>query len=237
LAQKHQACPPVAAFLVLAGETPRRVLAPADVNLNLEESMFRPAICLALLALTALATASPAAPAFPGQSGVIRFQDQVAFFIVDPTSGLMTFHGIDATFAQICAGGPVTFDDFSIQLVASPAGALHALFSAEEHSVYVYPAVALGHHAGPADCPILAGLTPLASGKARLIRTDNDLLGSGSAGANSTGWSAVGALNGPDGRAYQYSETVRVLLTPGQDFQTAEPIDLQTSIRLIPTGR
>ena len=148
----------------------------------------------------------------------------------------MSFHGIDASFAQICSGAPVQFDDFSIQLVTAPSGPIHALFTGQEHSVYIYPALPLGNHIGPQDCPILAGLPVLASGKARLVRTDNDLLGSG-AGANAFGWSASGNLTDPTGRVIQYSETVRALLTPGQDPAAAEPRDLQTSIRLTPKGR
>jgi hypothetical protein len=189
---------------------------------------------IALVALPGLSAAAES-PAFPGQSGVIRFQDQLAFFIVDPASGLMSFHGIDATFAQICSGAPVEFDDLSIQLVNSPSGPLHALITGQEHSVYIYPAQSLPNHIGPQDCPILAGLPVLASGKARLVRTDNDLTGSGGAGANAYGWSASGNLTDPAGRVVQYSETVRGLLTPGQE--SAEPSNLQTSIRLTPKGR
>ena len=192
--------------------------------------------CIALIAAVGPST-TVASTAFPGQSGVIRFQDQIAFFIVDPASGLMSFHGIDASFAQICSGAPVQFDDFSIQLVNSPSGPLHALFTGQEHSVFIYPALPLGNHIGPQDCPILAGLPVLASGKARLVRTDNDLLGSGATGANAFGWSASGNLTDPTGRVVQYSETVRALLTPGQDPATAELKELQTSIRLIPKGR
>jgi hypothetical protein len=214
----------------------RNFLIPEDVMIRLIRLLGRLVSCIALIAATGPSTAV-AAPAFPGQSGVIRFQDQMAFFIVDPGSGLMSFHGIDATFAQICSGAPVQFDDFSIQLVISPSGPLHALFTGQEHSVYIYPALPLGNHIGPQDCPILAGLPLLASGKARLVRTDNDLTGSGAAGADAFGWSASGNLTDPAGRVLQYSETVRGLLTPGQDFGTAEPKELQTSIRLLPTGR
>src|SRR5262245_48902284 len=81
----------------------------------------------------------PAAAAGNG-AGVIRFSDQVAFFIVDSEHDLVSFHGTDLSFAQICSGVPFEFDPMTIQLIDTPTGALHALFSGDEHHVIVYPA-------------------------------------------------------------------------------------------------
>ena len=173
------------------------------------------------------------AAAAPGSGTVVvRFQDQVGFFIVDDATGLMSFHGTSLTFAQICSGGGVTFENLDIQLLLSPAGPLHALFTSSSHPVVIYPSTTLPdpHHIGLGDCPILAGLVPVASGTARLVRTDNDLLGSGSR-ANAFGWTSSGTLTETGiGRALKYSETVRAVMVPG----AVEPSEVRTSIRLTP---
>ena len=161
---------------------------------------------------------------------VVRFQDQVGFFIVDQAQGLMSFHGTSLTFAQICAGGGLSFEDLDIQLVATPSGPLHLLFTGEDHPVVIYPIAALPdpHHVGPGDCPILSTLQPLASGRARLVRTDNDLTLAGK-GANAYGWTCNGTLTDTvTGAPKKYSETVRSVLVPG----ASDPLDVQTTIRL-----
>jgi hypothetical protein len=161
---------------------------------------------------------------------VVRFQDQVGFFIVDEAEGLMSFHGTSLTFAQICAGGGLSFEDLDLQLVATPSGPLHLLFTGDDHPVVVYPIAALPdpHHVGPGDCPILSTLQPIASGRARLVRTDNDLTLSGR-GANAFGWTCNGTLTETaTGAPTQYSETVRAVQVPG----AADPREIKTAIRL-----
>jgi len=170
----------------------------------------------------------------PGaRAGIIRFQDRVAFFIVDPASGLMSFHGIDTPWSALCSGAPPVFDPFSIQLIDDPAGTLHALIQGQEHTVFIYPARELGNRIGLEACSFMATLPILASGRARLTRTDNDLTGSLAAGANAYGWSATGSLTKPNGEVVPYHEVVRGLILPGQD-PSAPPRDLQTQIRLGP---
>ena len=188
-------------------------------------------LCFAVLGLI-LCPPTPAG-ASPGSGAfVVRFQDQIGFFIVDDAAGLMSFHGTDLTFAQICSGGPFAFEDLDIQLVISPTGPLHALFTSPEHHVVIYPTATLPdpHHVGPGDCPILATLPVLASGTARLVRTDNDLTFSGN-GANAYGWTSNGTLlQAGTSKALTYSETVRGVILPG----TSDPRDLKASIRLAP---
>jgi len=162
---------------------------------------------------------------------VIRFSDQVAFFVVDSEHGVVSFHGTDLSFAQICSGAPFDFDPLSIQLIDSPSGALHALFRGSEHHVVIYPSNGWPNpdHVGPGDCPALAVLPVLASGTAQLVRTDNDIEVTGQ-GANAFGWSAEGVLLTPSGGKLNYSETVRALVDPGGgDIRI-----LQMAIRLVP---
>ena len=50
--------------------------------------------------------AAAAPPGNPGNSGVIRFTDGMGFYFIDYRSGLMSFHGIQTPFAELCAGTP-----------------------------------------------------------------------------------------------------------------------------------
>jgi hypothetical protein len=174
---------------------------------------------------------SPAAAASGNGAGVIRFSDQFAFFIVDSEHGLVSFHGTNLSFAQICSGVPFEFDPLRIQFINTPTGAIHALFSGAEHHVVIYPANGWPNpeHIGLGDCPALATLPVLASGTAHLIRTDNDITVAGR-GADAFGWTAEGVLYGPTGGKLRYSETVRALVEPGGgDVRT-----LELDIRLVP---
>jgi hypothetical protein len=146
-------------------------------------------------------------PSAPGASGVIRFVDGIGFFVTDFARGLTAFHGSSTTIAETCAGTPPIPDDLDIQLIDSPTGALHALFTASNHHVLIYPA-------SPPGCAHWANLPLLASGQARLFRTDNDLV-DGGPGANAFGWQATGELEDQaTGGALRYSEVVRVLVPP-----------------------
>jgi hypothetical protein len=189
------------------------------------------ALGIAIPTLVCLIFLSSARPAHAGSGAVVvHFQDQVGFFIVDEAHGLMAFHGTSLTFAQICAGGGLSFEDLDLQLVATPSGPLHLLFTGDDHPVVVYPIAALPdpHHVGPGDCPILSTLQPVASGRARLVRTDNDLTLAGK-GANAFGWTCNGTLiDTATGAPKQYSETVRAVQGPGAAF----PLEVQTTIRL-----
>jgi len=189
-------------------------------------------LCLASLVYGAQAvSASPAAAAAGNGAGVIRFSDQFAFFIVDSQHELVSFHGTNLSFAQICSGVPFEFDPLTIQLIDSPSGALHALFFGDEHHVVIYPSNGWPNpdHVGPGDCPALAVLPVVASGTAHLVRTDNDIEVSGQ-GANAFGWTAEGVPFTPSGGKLNYSETVRALVKPGGgDLQP-----LTVNIRLVP---
>jgi hypothetical protein len=168
-------------------------------------------------------------------AGVIRFTDQVAFFIVDDAGGLVSFHGTNISFADICSGVPFEFDPLSIQLIATASGALHALFKGKEHNVIIYPAANWPNpdQIGPGDCPILATLPVLASGPVRLVRTDNDIEVSGR-GADAFGWTSSGVLTSPTGQRFSYSETVRALVEPAQKPGDPEFRTLVIDIRLVP---
>jgi hypothetical protein len=146
-------------------------------------------------------------PGAPGASGVIRFVDGIGFFVTDYDRGLTAFHGSSTTLAEFCAGAPPVPDPLSVQLISSPSGALHALFTAPAHHVLIYPA-------SPPGCAFWATLPLLASGQAKLIRTDNDLVDAGP-GANAFGWQANGVLTDRvTGSAVRYSEVARMLVPP-----------------------
>jgi len=127
----------------------------------------------------------------------------------------MSFHGQNVTLHDWCNGAR-DFDTYDRQFIEVPSGAVQALFvSADEH-VWIYPAA-------PFDCSVLVDLPLLAYGEARLVRTDNDLLGFGGPGADSFGWTATGTLtDAASGGPVHYTETVRALIKPfvppGPDF-------------------
>ena len=176
----------------------------------------RPSVVMALgLTLTLSCRNDPGAPSFsfsngpstPGRSPIIRIEGRNAFFIVDETRGVMSFHGMDITLAQFCAGDR-DFDMLNRQFIQVPSGAINALFTSDDHHVWIYPAA-------PFDCAILPSLPLLASGQTRLVRTDNDLTGFGGPGANAFGWSATGMLtDAVSGRPLRYNETVRAVILP-----------------------
>ena len=145
-------------------------------------------------------------PAVPGNSGIVRFGDFVGFFVYDVQRGLLSIHSTSTSFADICAGTPPTVDFLNTQTIATASG-LHAIFHGQNHNVLIYPAV-------PFDCRFLATAPLLAAGSAHIIRTDNDLLASGSPGVNAFGWQAEGSLTDvASGGGLHYTEIARLLFT------------------------
>ena len=180
---------------------------------------------LLLACLACAETAAPAprtlafsfsnGPATPGNAPVIRVEGRNAFFIVDAVRGIMSFHGQNVTLAEFCAGDR-DFDTMNRQFIEVPSGSVATLFTSADHHVWIYPAA-------PFDCAILPGLHLIAAGEARLVRTDNDLLGFGGPGANSFGWTSTGWLvDAVTGAPRHYTETVRAIIKPfvppGPDF-------------------
>ncbi len=173
-------------------------------------------VCLAAtVACQDLGAPGAVAPAFsfsngprtPGASPVIRVEGRNAFFIVDDARGIMSFHGQNVTLAEFCAGER-DFDTMNRQFIEVPSGSVVGLFTSADHHVWIYPAA-------PFDCAILPGLSLIASGEARLVRSDNDLLGFGGPGANSFGWTSTGTLSDAvTGAPRHYTETVRALIQP-----------------------
>ena len=178
-----------------------------------------------------------APPENPGNSGVIRFTDGMGFFFIDDESGLMSFHGIQTPFAELCAGSPPVFDPLNIQLIFSPTGTLHAIITAEAHTVFITPAAVFPdpHRITLADCPILTSLPLLASGQARVIRTDNDIFGSNAPGADSFGLNSTGMLEDRvNGGTVGYTEIFQALIKPDSDPDEVNVVKL--SINLSPTA-
>lgn len=165
-------------------------------------------------------------PSTPGRSHVIRVEGRNAFFIVDGARGIMSFHGQDVTLTEFCAGER-DFDVMNRQFIEVPSGAVNALFTSDDHHVWIYPAA-------PFDCAILPTLPLLASGQTRLVRPDNDLTGFGGPGANAFGWSATGMLTDAlSGAPIHYSETVRALTLPFEEPGSPDEVkELVIAIRL-----
>ena len=151
-----------------------------------------------------------APPANPGNSGVIRFADLVDFFVIDPKSGFTSIHSTSTPLADLCSGTPPDVDLLNIQLIASPSGALHALFMGSEHNVQIYPA-------SPPGCANWKNLPLLYSGVVHIVRTDNDIQVSGP-GADAFGWTATGTLTDHvHGGTVSYREVVRLVINPHAD--------------------
>ena len=181
-------------------------------------------ISYALVALFAVAFLSPNAaisqpPAQPGQSGVVRFSDFFGFFVYDLDRGLLSIHSTSTPFAEICEGTPPVVDFLDIQTIATASG-LHAIFKGQDHNVEIYPAV-------PFDCSFLASAPLIAVGTAQIVRTDNDVLGSGSPGIDAFGWQAHGILfDAETAGLVRYTEIVRVLATPTAVVERVTNINL-----------
>jgi hypothetical protein len=193
-------------------------------------------LIFAVVPAAALQSAPADPPFHPGASGVLRIQDAVTSFFIDYESRLMSFHGIQTTLADICTGTPPAFDPIDIQLIFSPAGTLHFLATADSHTVHIYPAAIFPdpNHVGPADCPILVGLPLLATGQARMVRTDNDLFGSPAPGSDAFGMSSTGMLDDVvNGGTVGYTETFEAIVFPHTDEVTLINLD----IRLNPAVR
>jgi len=171
-------------------------------------------------------------PPAPGNSGVFRIQGRLAFFVIDHAKGLMSFHGIDTPWSDLCAGVPPAFDPVDLQFIFTPTGAAEAVFQAAQHTVFIYPEADIGFTAGPEDCPIMGSLPLLARGPASLIRTDNDFFGSGGPRRNAFGWDAHGVLQDlVSGGELGYTETVRFVIDQVSPPQEIIPLVVVISLR------
>ncbi len=69
-----------------------------------------------------------------------------------------------------------------------------------------------------ADCPVLLSLPLLATGQARVVRTDNDVFGSNAPGADSFGLNSTGRLEDVvNGGTVGYTEIFRGMVKPISD--------------------
>ncbi len=155
-------------------------------------------------------------PASPGNSGIFRVQSADFFIGIHPEVGLISVHGLQNTFADLCAGlGELDLVD--IQLKPQSAGEIQALITNGESSVQIVPLV-------PATCAALSGAPVLYRGTAWLQNTDNNFTPTGTEGqrANSFGWVSLGVLDDlVHGGRVRYSEEVRRLVSPGDEFAVA----------------
>jgi len=152
-------------------------------------------------------------PTSPGSSGIFRVQGADFFIAVHPEAGLISVHGLQNTFAELCAGlGQLDLVD--IQVKPQSAGEIQALITTGESSVQIVPLV-------PATCAALSAAPVLYRGTAWLQNTDNNFTPTGTEGqrANSFGWISLGVMDDlVHGTQVRYSEEVRGLISPADGF-------------------
>ena len=155
-------------------------------------------------------------PGSPGNSGLFRFQDEDFFISIHQEAGLITVHGLQNSFADLCAGlGSLDLVDF--QLKPHTAGEIQALIENANSSVQIVPLV-------PPTCAALSAAPVLYRGTASLLNTDNNFTPTGTEGerANSFGWVSLGILDDlTNGGQVRYQEVVRGLVSPAGVFSVA----------------
>lgn len=153
---------------------------------------------LVLACTDATAPTAPTAPtvtlaptAGPTADVVTRFT--VPFFDAFADGEVAAVLGVSAgQLAAFCNGDESVLDVIRFQEVSRPDGSLK-LTSQSRPRLTIYP---LGNSSGPCD---LVGVTPLATGKAKLSETDNDVTVSSNR-TNSFGQNLTGIASGDGGR-------------------------------------
>ena len=126
-------------------------------------------------------------------ASVNRFTDAFADFFVDESQGLVAVIGLGHDqLPAFCAGEDVLFDQLSFVEVIRPDGTVKITLHGKPR-LTVYSATSF------TDVCVLANVTPLATGQARLTGTDNDVQVSHER-TNSFGRSLVGTASGIGGR-------------------------------------
>ncbi len=155
-------------------------------------------------------------PTSPGNSGLFRVQSADFFISIHQEAGLITVHGLQNSFADLCAGlGALDLVDF--QLKPQTAGEIQALITNASSSVQIVPLV-------PPTCAGLSAAPVLYRGTASLQNTDNNFTPTGTEGqrANSFGWVSLGVLDDlTNGGQVRYQEVVRRLVSPSGYFAIA----------------
>jgi hypothetical protein len=207
------------------------------------------ALVLATLSAVACTESSPtgASPVSPGSpllssgappaSGPIVIRSTSGYFpfaILDATHGLFAIHVARNGFG-FC-GEPFTiFHPGQFQDVFIPANAdlIHELFRVEGvfTSVYAWAGQDIGVSldGGFEDeaklCDFLLTATPLAQGTARVVRTDNNLLGVPDR-MDTFGFTAEGTLELTSGRLAHYTGASRVVFLPPDQAKVSAGINL-----------
>ncbi|HEU4747633.1 MAG TPA: hypothetical protein VFS56_03965, partial [Gemmatimonadaceae bacterium] len=110
---------------------------------------------------------------------VVRFEGQFVFFIFDPETGLVALAGAPDDPAQAApCGGDEPFATVDFQEAGVRQGVIHALVKGDEVNLHVFQLSTFVN---------ACVSTPIASGKGRLMYTDNDVFLSGTR-ANSWGF-------------------------------------------------
>ena len=156
--------------------------------------------CTALASTLVLACNDVSSPPPPPESlspsfsaTVRRFTEPIFDIVVDDARSLAAVVGLaHADLAGFCAGDDVAFDQANVLEVTRPDGSVKI-------TVRGKPRVTVYSIAGVTDLCELTGSTPLATGRASLSRTDNDLFVSFNR-TNSFGANLVGTPSGSGGR-------------------------------------
>jgi hypothetical protein len=199
-----------------------------------------PLTALALASVSAVActdgpTASgPAAPGTalslagaPAASGplVIRFEGGYAIMVsFDLADGMLAVYiardGFVGCGESFTVFRPAQYQDVSNPLIQD---LVNELFRADAF-VTVYPWEGQDIETDP--CGFLLDTPKIATGTARLLRTDNNLFGAVSGRANAFGYTAEGILDLTGGGKAHYNAISRAVATPEGGFKVTEEINL-----------
>jgi len=166
-----------------------------------------------------------AASASGGGAFVMRQELPSAVFLVDQDAGLTLFlGGTLQDLAEACAIGG-TPEPIDWETVLRPTGALHVLAKGTQDAV-VWGVASDGF------CEDLLVTTPLATGQARSVYTDNDYTVNGP-GGNSFGARIYGMLNGAQpGEVFHLLSKWRLVINgDGQPLEPIPPTISLTQVR------
>jgi len=138
----------------------------------------------------------------PDNPGPIVMRSEVTFavFYVDPETGRSAVHGAD--IVEFCQG-TIDFDLVDLQRIDVPedANRVNDILQGDDVTTSVWPFTTF-------DCGLFTTVTPLATGTADVVLTDNDVfvfLNPESTNSNAFGFRARGALADSDGDKVQFS--------------------------------
>ncbi len=140
---------------------------------------------------------------------VVRFETTIGFLFVDPESDLTVIAGLTLDqLAALCAGGDVTFEPATEQLVFRPDGSIHQLFKAKKATLLLFDVAFVD----------FCAVAPFAVGRGNFTGTDNDLTVSGNR-TNSFGFRLRGRVAENSGERHHLLAKFHALITRSGAFR------------------